>query len=235
MPASSTRLARFSLTLFAAALCTAAVSCSALSQPAPGKAFFSIDPGEPTPVAPSPAVAPAVAATTTASPPASSPADSALQVRRLRIASPYDGQEFVYRTSSNEYRTDYYNGFIAAPDQLLTAALTAWLSRARVGRFASVVDAASDIPARYVLEGNVTSLYGDYADKAAPKAVITIKIFLFDDGDANARVIFQKEYSAAAPIELGSAPSLVKGWSQAFRQVLEQITADLNQRFPAGT
>ena len=162
------------------------------------------------------------------------PAGAVLQVRRLHIASPYDGQEFVYRTRSNEFRSDYYNGFIAAPDHLLTAGLIAWISRAGVGPFASVVDTESGIPARYVLEGNVTSLYGDYADKAAPKAVMSLKIFLFDDGDANARVIFQKEYSAAAPIEPGSAESLVNGWGKAFRQILERITADLDQHSPTG-
>jgi ABC-type uncharacterized transport system auxiliary subunit len=156
-----------------------------------------------------------------------------LQVRRLRVASPYDGQQFVYRTKTNEYRADYYNGFIAAPDQSLTAALIAWISRTGGSRFASVVDVASSIPPKYVLEGNVTSLYGDYTDKAA-KAVMVIKIFLFDDSDASGRVILQKEYKASAPIDPGSAESLVKGWGNAFRQILERITADLDAPAPAG-
>jgi len=236
MSVNLTRFARLSVTFLIAAVCAMAISCSALSQPSPDKAFFAIDPGEPTPaVAPLP-VAPAVTApeTSTAKTSTTMPAGAVLQVRRLRVASPYDGKEFVYRTKTNEYRTDYYNGFIAAPDQSLTAALIAWISRTGGTRFASVVDVASSIPPRYVLEGNVTSLYGDYADKASPKAVMAIKIFLFDDSDASGRVILQKQYNASAPIDPGSAESLVKGWGNAYRQILEQLTADLDATSSSG-
>ena len=217
-------LARIVFNIAAAAVCAQAVSCGTLSQPAPQKAFFAITPGEP-----SPAVAP-MSATSKAS--TTMPGGAVLRVRRLRVASPYDGQAFVYQIRNDEFETDYYNGFIAAPDQLLTGSLIAWVSRAAT--FKSVVDVSTGILARYVLEGNVTSLYGDYIDKAAPKAVMSIRIFLLDDRDADLRMIFQKEYNATAPIEMGSAQSLVKGLSKAFRQILEQMTADLDERAAAG-
>jgi len=153
------------------------------------------------------------------------PGHGVLEVRKLRIASPYDGQALVYRTKGDQFRSDYYNGFIAAPDQLLTGTLVAWLSRA--GLFESVINSASDIPAKYVLEGNVTALYGDYTNKTAPIAIIAVTVFLIDDGNAQSRILFQREYHATAPIGSGSADSLVKGWGTAFRQILERISADL--------
>jgi len=186
-------------------------------QPDPEKALFAIDPGDP----------PAAGNSQTSSLklPTTMRAETVLRVRLLRVASPYNGQAFVYKTTGNEFRTDYYNGFIAAPDQLLTGSLIAWLLRA--GPFDSVVDVASGIPARYVLEGNVTALYGDYSDKAIPKAVMVVRIFLLDDHDANLRIMFEKQYSATSAIERGNVNSLVKGWGIAFRQILEQMTADL--------
>src|ERR1700722_3270367 len=100
MSANPTRLVGFFVTVLAAAACTMAVSCSALSQPTPDRAFFAIDPGEPAPfVAPGSVAAPA---TSTAGRSATMPAGAVLKVHRLRLASPYDGQEFVYRTRSNE-------------------------------------------------------------------------------------------------------------------------------------
>jgi hypothetical protein len=63
---------------------------------------------------------------------------------------------------------------------------------------------------------------------------MTVRVFLLDDADAGLRIIFQKEYNAAVPIDPGSAESLTKGLSHAFRQILEQMTADLRVRSSAG-
>ena len=221
MPFPQAQLTKALFAAVAASLCLFSVSCGTLTQPAPDRALFAINPGEPL-------VSVASTASTT-QPSTRMSASTVLEIQRLRVASPYDAQPFVYRMKGDEFRTDYYNGFIAAPDQLLTGSLIQWESR--TGPFSSVVDAASGIPARYVLSGNITALYGDYADKAAPKATITLRIFLLDDADANSRIIFQKTYTAAAPIELGSAESLVKGFNSAYREILQQLTTDLRKRF----
>lgn len=210
---------RTGISVVVAATCVFAASCSLLTRPAPERMLFAIDPGEPPQAALSHASSENGATAT--------PEREVLRVRRLRVASPYDGNGFVYRTHDDQFRTDYYNGFIAAPAELLTTELIGWLSRA--GPFEAVVDAASAVPARYVLEGNVTALYGDYADQAAPRAVLAIRIFVLDQL-AKAQIVFQKEYQATAPITSGSATSLVKGWSSAFRSALEQIAADLTAR-----
>jgi uncharacterized lipoprotein YmbA len=190
-----------------------AASCGSLTQPSPEKASFAIDPGNPPPT---------MGSRQTSTAPAMG---NVLRVRRLKVASPYNNMGFVYRSGHGEFHTDYYNGFIAAPDQLLTGALVKWLAQA--GPFDSVVDTASGVDARYVLEGHVTALYGDYTDKAAPKAVIAMRVFLFDDSAANLSIVFQKVYEATSPIAAGNAASLVKGWDDAYRRILEQIAIDL--------
>jgi hypothetical protein len=62
---------------------------------------------------------------------------------------------------------------------MLTQELIGRLSAAGVA--GSVVGETSVVPARYVLEGTVTALYGDYTSRAAPQAVVTLRISVLDD------------------------------------------------------
>jgi uncharacterized lipoprotein YmbA len=188
------------------ALGVVAASCSSMNRPYPEKGFFAIDAG------PAPAAA-------------KESGESALRVRRLRVAQPYDGHTFVYRTGPSEFRTDYYNGFIVAPDQALTSETIRWLAAA--GPFASVVDGASSAPNRYVLEGNVTALCGDMTDAKVPKATIEMRFFLLDESGAEAAVKFQKAYAASAPAAGVKPADLVDAWGQALRQILTSLAADL--------
>jgi uncharacterized lipoprotein YmbA len=184
----------------------AAASCGTLSKPYPEKSFFAIDAG------PTPAATPASR-------------EGSLRVRRLRVAKPYDGLTFVYKTGGSEFRTDYYNGFIAAPEALLTSETIRWLSTA--GPFVSVVDGASSAPNRYVLEGNVTTFCGDMTDPKAPKAVLEARFFLLDESGAEASVKFQKAYAAGVPTAGGKPADLADAWGKAMRQILTALAADL--------
>ena len=152
---------------FVTLLCGALTGCDAMSQPFPEKDFYAVEVG----AAPSPVA---------------KQHSAAVRVRRLRIAQPYDGRAFVYKVGPSKYKTDYYNSFIASPDQLLTSELTRWLSETKP--FAAVVDSAGEAAHRYVLDGIVSELYGDYTDPQKPKAAIQAKSFLLDDSRAETAV-----------------------------------------------
>ena len=225
MRPSTNRAARIAAVTFTAAACIFMASCASFSRPATDRQLFAIDPGAPSQAAPARPPGSIVKTASVEMP--------ALRVRRLQVVNPYSGTAFVYRRPGGAFHTDYYNGFIAPPAELLTGALIDWLSHA--GGFATVTDAASSVPARYVLEGNVTALYGDYTDRKAPKAVIRIKVFVLDEQARGSRLAFQKEYEATAPIQPASVPSLVDGWNKAARSVLEQLGADLPSRLAPET
>ena len=220
------RAARVAALTLTAAACVLTASCASLSRPATDRQLFAIDPGAPPPTLARSRPPDNVLTTASADGPS-------LRVRRLQVANPYAGSAFVYRTAGGAFRTDYYNGFIAPPAELLTGAVIDWLSRA--GGFATVTDAASGVPARYVLEGSVTALYGDYADRKAPKALIRVKVFVLDEQARGPRLAFHKEYEATAPIRPASVSSLVDGWNKAARSVLEQLEADLPSRLAPET
>ena len=212
----SHRLVSIAVAVVTVTACTFLASCGPLSRPAGDRDLFTIDPNGPWSEPSSRA---------DARPTAAASGGAALRVRRLQVVNPYAGTAFVYRTAGGAFRTDYYNGFIAPPAELLTGAFVDRLSRS--GGFVTVVDSTSSVPARYVLEGSVTALYGDYTDRSAPKAVISMRIFVLDEKAVGSRLAFQKEYRAAAPIKPASAPSLVDGWNRAANTILDQVVADL--------
>ena len=190
-----------------ALLCLALVGCGSIGQPFPEKEFFGIDAGaSPTPL--------------------KQMTDSAIRVRRLRMAPPYDGRSFVYKVGESRYKTDYYNGFVTSPDQLLTGELTRWLTEARL--FAAVVGSTGEADHRYVLDGSVSELYGDFTDANAPKAVIKARFFFLDDSQAETKIVFQKTYRKAAPLNNSSPEAVAAGLGKAFRKTLTELTADIS-------
>src|SRR5262245_4542589 len=61
----------------------------------------------------------------------------AIRIQRVHVAPPYNQREFVYRTGELNYSSDYYNLFVADPQDLITAEIVRGLSV--TGRFNSVL------------------------------------------------------------------------------------------------
>ncbi len=197
--------------LCAALALVAAAGCSSMSQPFPEKALFAIDAGQP-------------------DGPVADGCPYALRVRTLRVAEPFDGRAFVYRLGPSQYKTDYYNGFVGSPDQLLTGEMIGYLAESRL--FAAVIDSAGEGDHQYVLDGSVSELCGDYAKVGSPRAVVAARIFLFDDRQAITRVVFQKVYRKEAPLDGATPEALAAGLGVAYGQLLAELTADLSKARP---
>lgn len=200
-----TRVTRLAARGVLALLLIGVAGCN-LSKPYPDKAFFAIDAGQPAraahPISP-----------------------LTLRIYSILVARPYDVRAFVYKTGASRFETDYYNGFIAAPSELLTGTLVDWMKRA--GLFAVVVDSDSRMADQFVLEGNVREMYGDYSDRRNPQAVMTAAFFLIDDRPVDGRVIFQKTYHVSAPVGAKGPEALSAALNAAWRNILTDLTADL--------
>ena len=180
------------LAILAAHLC----GCG-LSKPYPAKQYYSIDVP-----APSTSIPDRVQAT--------------LRVAPVRIAPPFDAQAFQYNTKPNQFESDYYVNFVTQPGDIITGELTQYLSAA--GPYAVVVDGTSSVSTSRMLETRVSTLCGDYTD--TPQAVVIAKIFLLDTRTADARVLFEKEYSQSVPLSGQDPASLVSGWADALQQMV---------------
>jgi cholesterol transport system auxiliary component len=192
-------------------LITGLSGCAGLTRPYPEKSMFAISAGDP----------PAASA---------APVPAVLRVQSVRLAKPYDERTFVYRTGESAFTADYYNGFVAEPDRLLTGEVVGWLSRS--GLFSAVVGGTSTVDYDLTLETNITTLCGDYSVKGSPKAVIEARCFLVREQGGVYTILFQKVYRESEPFSGDKPEQLVKGWGQALRRLLESLAVDLRAAAP---
>jgi len=157
-----------------------------------------------------------------------------LRIRKLQVSPRFEGKGLVYRRGNLTYESDFYNEFFIPPGSLLTEELRQWLARS--GLFEYVTDAAGQVEPTYILEGTVSSLYGDYRDGAAPQAVLEIEFFLVHDLPAREEILLRKGYRVEIPLKGRSPESLVEGWNNALQQILTALENDLRRvNFKKGT
>ncbi|MGN6367844.1 MAG: ABC-type transport auxiliary lipoprotein family protein [Phycisphaerae bacterium] len=182
--------------------------CS-LSTPYPNRALFTINVG-----------APGAGGGGAATGPAGK--DVALRVRRIIAVPPFGGTAFVYRRGKNQLQTDYYNGFAAAPADLITAQLVEWLRAEHL--FSAVADNNSGVGHQWALEGRLQELVIDTTG-GTPRAVVTMEFVVLDDRDPAPRPLMERTYTEGVSIkgEEGAAAA----WSAACRRIFERLSGDL--------
>ena len=147
-----------------------------------------------------------------------------LGVRTIKISSPYNLKEFVYRKSLTEYRSDFYNEFISEPSVMLTDQLRRWLSES--GLFQNVVRPNSEATPTHLLECYVNEMYGDYRDREAFTARLEIQLIFIDDTGADPRIVFDKLYQKSVVLAKATPQDLVSGWTQGLQQILNEVESD---------
>ena len=155
-------------------------------------------------------------------------ADSAapgLRVRLFRASSPFSGTQLVYRRGDVTFETDFYNEFLAPPASMITAQVRQWLGSGNV--FGGVVDVGSLVNTRYLLEGNIIALHGDYSDGDKRAAVLEIQFFLIDDSGNKSAITFHKTYRETAALASGGPATLIKGFNTCLEEMLKSLEADL--------
>jgi cholesterol transport system auxiliary component len=152
-------------------------------------------------------------------------APAILRVRPASVTAPFDDKAFVYRDTDLGYETDFYHQFLVPPRVLLTEVTRQWLSDS--GLFLSVLDSSSRVAPTHTLESNVTALYGDYRNPAAPQAVLALRFHLLRETATGPQVQFHRAYHEAIPIERPGAESLARSWSLALERILIAFESDL--------
>ena len=127
------------------------------------------------------------------------------------------------------YESDYYNGFFISPGPMLNRKVSQWLQDC--GLFQYVSDSSGLIDAPYVLQGEVSSLYGDYSEKKAPKAVLEIGFFIFDESSSGSEIVFQKKYHEAVLVDGKKPNDLVTGWNECLKRILTSFEGDLSKEW----
>ena len=200
----SRSLVRLVATVVATALLLGAAGCS-LSRPAPVKHAFLIEP-------PMPARMSGAHAGT-------------LRVGAINVAAPFRGKAFVYRTSPLGFEADFYSEFLVAPAAMIGEATARVLDR--TGTFAKVIPPGALPDGDYVLDGFVSTLYGDVREPAKPAAELAITFFLTRNDGASQAPFWSREYQRRVAVE-GTAPEAhARALSVALGEILAELAVDL--------
>jgi ABC-type uncharacterized transport system auxiliary subunit len=144
-----------------------------------------------------------------------------VRVEPVRIAPPYDGRSLVYRTGDVSVRRDYYNVFIAPPDEMATAELIRMLTES--GVFKQVSGVASASGADVILESMVTDLYADERDSQKPVAVCRAKFRRLKNEAGGTVVVSDQTFEATVPIASNSGAGIAAALGQAFGTTVKKF------------
>lgn len=144
-----------------------------------------------------------------------------VQVQPVRIAPPYDGRSLVYRTGDVSFTRDYYNVFIAPPDELATAELIRLLSES--GLFARVSSVASGGNSDVILECMVTDLYADERDPKNPAAICRAKFRRLSNAPGNTLLIDSGAMEATVPVASNTGEGIATALGKAFGTTVKKF------------
>jgi ABC-type uncharacterized transport system auxiliary subunit len=189
-------------------LVLSAIAITGCAQSTPGKEFFVIEASRPSGVV-------------------QTPSDATLEVYLLNVDTAFASKNLIYRLGEFQYETDYYRQFLVAPGLMFTEKTRHWLADS--GLFKQVLPPGSQITPTYILQGIVTSLYGDFTNASAPVAVVRIRYFLVQHAGEEGAIVFSQVYRAAQPISTRTAPALIDAFSKDLTDVLTRLEEDLRK------
>jgi cholesterol transport system auxiliary component len=192
--------------LFLSTLLPLMAGCVDLSRPALAKHYYLLD-AVPKPVEEAPAH------------------EQAIRVTGIEVSAPFSERTLVYRVEQERYESDFYDEFFVAPRAMVTSELVEWLRVRRV--FATTLPPSSTLDAPYLIEGQVTAMYGDLRDKSKTEAVFSMQVFVTHTGNPEHHIVLQRAYDERVRVADRSAEAITKGLSEALQKCLTQLEADL--------
>jgi cholesterol transport system auxiliary component len=153
--------------------------------------------------------------------------DSILEVRSFNIDSQFSGRQMVYRVGEFRYSPDYYNEFLISPATMITQAVRNWV--ADTGMFARVLEPGSSIRPTYVLNGTIAACYADIREKAAPAAVLKVRMFLTKQDGGPETLVWSRTYDLREPMKDLQAESFAAAMSKCVDNVLQKLQENLQE------
>lgn len=147
-----------------------------------------------------------------------------LAVPPAEVAAAFDRISFVYRTGEASYETDPYAQLLASPRDLVAEALRDRLRA--TGRFRLVTGRRAERTADLVLAIEVGSMHGDFRDRSAPAAVLSLRATASRGGEETP--VLSKGYEERVPIPARRPEALVAGWDAALTAIAAEVVADLS-------
>lgn len=149
----------------------------------------------------------------------------ALAIRDFSVSPGFQGREMVYRTGKNKVHADFHNYYFVLPGPMLSQQARSWFKDA--GLFESIIPMSSHLDADYILEGAVSSIYGDYQVPGQPAGVVAINFLLLKNTESDFEIVFQKKYRTKNAADGTDAGSIVQALSICIEEILSLLENDI--------
>ncbi len=155
------------------------------------------------------------------------PGAAIVSLTRVRVAPPYAGTSFVYRTGEHRIERDPYALFAAPPGWMLTSAIGGYLRDADFIR--DVVEPAGEIPIAAAIEADATELCAELGTTGDPAAILTLRfrVTRAPSGTTPAKDLLLKTYAQRIPMPQRTAQAAADAWNQALAAIMKEFLADL--------
>lgn len=147
-----------------------------------------------------------------------------LHVEAVTVAPAFAGHQLIVRRGEYTYEPDFYQRFLAPPDEMARGALVSWLGQAGFAETAFRVpaEAVESVPR---LEAHVAELYADARAGRDAAAVLTLDVRV-SRPDAAAPSL-DRRYTERIPVPAATAEAMVVGLNDALGRILARLEADL--------
>jgi uncharacterized lipoprotein YmbA len=198
-------------TLLLAGLAAALLAACA-SSPPPKPHYFLLDPGRP----------PSMEALR----PSETPASAAVSF--VDVAAPFASDGFVYQTGTHHWETDPYNQFLVSPADMMTSILRNWTRDS--GLYGDVAGPVAGGGQEFLIDCDLTELYGDFRNPSAPRAVLTLEVQVTRATDKGRVIVLRKTFRKMVPVAARTPAALVDAWNEALRQELSLLLRALGEK-----
>ena len=196
---------------FSLLACLSLLAAGCAFKPAPKPEYYLLNPGKP--------------ASMKALRPSSSPATVAVSF--VDVAAPFASDGFVYQTKPGRWETDPYNQFLVSPADMMTSILRNWTRES--GLYGDVAVPGAGGGQDYLIDCDLTEIYGDFSDPAAPRAVLTIEAQVFKHTEKGRDMVLRKTFTQSVPVAARTPAALVDAWNEALRVELSQLLRSLGE------
>ncbi|UQZ88138.1 hypothetical protein C4J81_02485 [Deltaproteobacteria bacterium Smac51] len=149
-----------------------------------------------------------------------------LMVGTVNAASGFEDRLLVYRIGPNQYETDFYNEFVAAPARLLADLAAQHLDN--INSKVRVVKNPGMRMADFGLETYLEGIFGDFT-VTPPAATVNIRFTLNDLRGSQAKVIMDKTYRCTRSIQEKKPTALVAGMNVCVNEILNELNQDFEK------
>ncbi|MFL0969651.1 hypothetical protein [Vibrio parahaemolyticus] len=146
----------------------------------------------------------------------------------VRVESPFNNTQMVFRLSDVSFESDYYNRYITEPSAIIENQIPTSLTRA--GVVGSIVPYSAGVATNLILKTVVTKLFGDFRKDQTPTAIMEIQFILVDSSSIRPTIIFDKTIASKVELSEKTPEELAKGLGIALTNIFEELAEEISHR-----